>query len=102
MSQDVAKLPLEIYRVVRNGNKVVAKIPDRPISSHAVRAMRDQLVHRGPDAHGIFVSPDGQRTMNTFLGASQFGLAAAVSPLGSIAGEGTTFRVRLPRGKERA
>ena len=31
----------------------------RPVSADAVRAMRDQLVHRGPDAHGIFVSPDG-------------------------------------------
>jgi asparagine synthase (glutamine-hydrolysing) len=32
---------------------------DRPVSADAVRAMRDQLVHRGPDADGVFVSPDG-------------------------------------------
>jgi asparagine synthase (glutamine-hydrolysing) len=31
----------------------------RPVSADSVRAMRDQLVHRGPDAQGIFVSPDG-------------------------------------------
>src|SRR2546430_1674808 len=31
----------------------------RPVSADAVRAMRDQLTHRGPDSHGIFVSPDG-------------------------------------------
>lgn len=31
----------------------------RPVSAAAVRAMRDQLVHRGPDAEGIFMSPDG-------------------------------------------
>jgi len=31
----------------------------RPVSADSVRAMREQLVHRGPDAHGIFVSPDG-------------------------------------------
>ena len=32
---------------------------DRPVSAASVRAMRDQLVHRGPDADGIFVAPDG-------------------------------------------
>ncbi len=31
----------------------------RAVSADDVRAMRDQLVHRGPDAHGVFVSPDG-------------------------------------------
>jgi len=31
----------------------------RPVSADAVRAMRDRLVHRGPDAEGIFVAPDG-------------------------------------------
>ena len=31
----------------------------RPVSADAVRAMRDQLTHRGPDSHGIFVSSDG-------------------------------------------
>jgi asparagine synthase (glutamine-hydrolysing) len=31
----------------------------RAVSAGAVRAMRDQLVHRGPDADGIFVAPDG-------------------------------------------
>jgi asparagine synthase (glutamine-hydrolysing) len=31
----------------------------RPVSPHIVRAMRDQLVHRGPDAHGLYVAPDG-------------------------------------------
>ena len=31
----------------------------RPVSAEAVRSMRDQLVHRGPDAFGIHVSPDG-------------------------------------------
>src|SRR3954471_14037228 len=31
----------------------------RAVSAGAVRGMRDQLVHRGPDADGIFVAPDG-------------------------------------------
>ena len=31
----------------------------RPVSPEAVRSMRDQLVHRGPDAFGIHVSADG-------------------------------------------
>ena len=31
----------------------------RPVSADAVRAMRDQLTHRGPDSCGIFVSSDG-------------------------------------------
>ena len=31
----------------------------RAVSAAAVRAMRDQLTHRGPDSHGIFVSSDG-------------------------------------------
>jgi asparagine synthase (glutamine-hydrolysing) len=30
----------------------------RPVAADDVRAMRDQLVHRGPDSEGIFVSPD--------------------------------------------
>ena len=31
----------------------------RPVSADVVRAMRDQITHRGPDACGVFVSPDG-------------------------------------------
>jgi len=31
----------------------------RPVSADVVRAMRDQITHRGPDASGVFVSPDG-------------------------------------------
>jgi asparagine synthase (glutamine-hydrolysing) len=31
----------------------------RPVSADVVRAMRDQLTHRGPDACGVFVSSDG-------------------------------------------
>jgi asparagine synthase (glutamine-hydrolysing) len=30
-----------------------------PVSPENVRAMRDRLVHRGPDSHGVFVSLDG-------------------------------------------
>src|SRR5580693_9241364 len=30
-----------------------------PVSAEHVRAMRDLLVHRGPDSHGVFVSLDG-------------------------------------------
>ena len=31
----------------------------RPVSAETIRSMRDQLVHRGPDAFGIHVSADG-------------------------------------------
>lgn len=31
----------------------------RLVPAESVRAMRDQLVHRGPDTRGMFVSPDG-------------------------------------------
>jgi asparagine synthase (glutamine-hydrolysing) len=31
----------------------------RGVSAEAVRSMRDELVHRGPDAFGIHLSPDG-------------------------------------------
>jgi asparagine synthase (glutamine-hydrolysing) len=31
----------------------------RPVSAEAIRSMRDQLVHRGPDAFGIHVSSNG-------------------------------------------
>jgi asparagine synthase (glutamine-hydrolysing) len=30
-----------------------------PVSAEHVRAMRDLLVHRGPDSHGVFISLDG-------------------------------------------
>ena len=32
----------------------------RPVAAGDVRAMRDQMVHRGPDSEGIFVSPDAR------------------------------------------
>ncbi len=31
----------------------------RPVSAAVLRAMRDRLVHRGPDSDGLYVSPEG-------------------------------------------
>src|SRR5690606_3080951 len=55
----------------------------------------------------IFVSPDGQRTMNTYLGASQFLPAAALDPqlicdAAVLYLEGYLWDPEEPRGAMRA